>query len=68
MLVIMENWDIEELLQALFDFKAAGSGNILKIHAAKSRCYPDDSLDNLFNIGGVEADRHRVHATEILKK
>ena len=68
MLIIMENWNIQEFLQALFDFKAAGSRNILEINAAKSRRYAHDSLDNFFNIFSIEADRHSVHPTEILEQ
>ena len=52
MLVIVENWDIEDFLQARLNLKTARCGDILQVDAAECGGNVSDSLDNLLGILG----------------
>ena len=68
MLIIMENRDIQSFLQAFFNFKAAGSADILQVDAAEAGSHPGDRLDDFFRILGIQADGNRVYPSEFLEK
>ncbi len=67
-LVVVEDGDVEALLEPVLDLEAARRGDVLEVDAAEARRESHDRLDDLVDVGGVEADRHGVDATELLEE
>ena len=67
-LVVVEDRDVEPLLEPLLDLEAARRRDVLEVDAAEARREPDDGLDDLVDVGGVQADRHGVDAAELLEQ
>ena len=67
-LVVVEDRDVEPLLEPLLDLEAPRCGDVLEVDPAEARGEPDDGLDDLVGVGGVEADRDRVDAAELLEQ
>ena len=67
-LVVVEDRDVEQVLEPLLDLEAARGRDVLEVDAAEARRHPHDRLDDLVDVGGVEADRDRVDATELLEQ
>ena len=44
-------------LSRSLDLEAARRGDVLEVDAAEARRQPDDGLDDLVDVGGVQADR-----------
>ena len=55
-------------LSRVLDLEAARGGDVLEVDAAEARRQPDDGLDDLLDVGGVEADRDGVDAAELLEQ
>jgi hypothetical protein len=67
-LVVVEHRDVQPLLEPLLDLEAARSGDVLEVDATEARREPHDRLDDLVDIGRVEADRDGVDAAELLEQ
>ena len=67
-LVVVEDRDVEQALEAALDLEAARRRDVLEVDAAEARRQPDHRLDDLLDVGGVEADRDRVDAAELLEE
>ena len=67
-LVVVEDRDVEPLLEPVLDLEAARRRDVLEVDAAEGRRQPDDRLDDLLDVGGVEADRDGVDAAERLEQ
>ena len=67
-LVVVEDRDVELLLEPLLDLEAARRGDVLEVDAAEARREPRDGLDDLLDVGGVQADRDGVDAAELLEQ
>ena len=67
-LVIVENGDIAALLELALYLKAARSGDILKVHAAKRACKQRDGVYDLVNILAANAQWNGIDAAEFLKQ
>ena len=48
--------------------KHRGARDVLEVDAAEGRREPHDGLDDLVDVGGVQADRDRVDAAELLEQ
>ena len=48
--------------------KQRGRRDVLEVDAAEARRQPDDGLDDLLDVGGVQADRYGVDAAELLEQ
>ena len=68
MLVVVEDGDVELGAQALFDLEAARRGDVLQVDAAVRRGDRLDDRDDLFGVLGIQDDRPRVDATELLEQ
>ncbi len=68
MLIVMKNWNIALFLEPSFNFKTAGSGDILQINSAKASCQQLYGVYNSVHIIGTDAKRECVYITEGLKK
>ena len=68
MLVVVEDRDVEPLLEPALDLEAARRRDVLEVDAAEARREPHDRLDDLVDVGGVQADRHGVDAAELLEQ
>ena len=55
-------------LEPVLDLEAARRGDVLEVDAAEARRQPDDGLDDLVDVGGVQADRDGVDAAELLEQ
>ena len=67
-LVVVEDGDVELGLQPVLDLEAARRRDVLEVDAAERRGDPLDGLDDLVGVLGVEADRERVDAGELLEQ
>jgi hypothetical protein len=67
-LVVVEDGDVEALLEAVLDLEAARRRDVLEVDAAEAGGHPDDGLDDLVGVGGVQADRDAVDAAELLEQ
>lgn len=56
MLVIMEDWNVHETLQFLFDIEAVGSLDILEVYAAKGGGQIADRVNECIWIRGIHAN------------
>ena len=61
-LVVVEDRDVERLLQPPLDLEAARRGDVLEVDAAERRRDLLDELDDLVDVGGVDAQREGVDA------
>ena len=68
MLVIMENRDIQLFFQSRLYLKTFRRSDILQVNAAEAGSDIFYRLDNFFRILGIQTDRERVHAAELLKQ
>ena len=68
MLVVVEDRDIADFLESLFDLEATGSRNILKVDAAEAACKQADGVDDLIHILASHAKRERIHIAEGLEE
>ena len=64
----MKDGNIQLTLQALFDFKAFGGGDILQIDAAKAGRDGLDCADDLLRIFGIQADGTGVYVCKFLEQ
>ena len=55
-------------LSRVLDLEAARRGDVLEVDAAEARRQPGHGLDDLVDVGGVQADRHGVDAAELLEQ
>jgi len=67
-LVVVENRDIAALFQFSFNFKATRRRDIFQIYPAEAACEQTDSVDDIVNFFGPNAERNRVHVAESLKQ
>ena len=67
-LVVVEDGDVTALLEPALDLKAAGSGNILQIHAAERAGDECDGIDEFVHIMRPDAQWERVHIAEGLEE
>ena len=68
MLVIVEDGDVANLLQAAFHLEAPGGGDILQIDAAEALGDEGDGLHHLVHVLGVHADGEGIHPGELLEE
>ena len=68
MLIVMKNRNIQDFLQAFFDFKASGSTDILQIDPAEAGSKIGDSLDDLLCVLGIQTNGNCVDPTEFFKE
>ncbi len=68
MLVVVEDRDVELVLQPLLDLKAARRGDVLEVDPAERRRDQLDRSHDLIGVLGVQADRERVDARELLEQ
>ena len=68
MLIVVEDGDVQLLFQALFDFEAPGTGNVLQVDRSEGRGKIFDGLDDFFGIGRIEADREGIDIAELLEE
>ncbi len=68
MLVVVEDRDVELGAQALFDFEAAGRGDVLEVDAAVRGGDGLNDGDDLLGVLGVQDDGPRVDAAELLEQ
>ena len=68
MLIVVENGNIKEVLQATFDFKAAGCGNIFEIDSAKTWSDQLHGADDLFSILGIKTDWPSINIGKTLEE
>ena len=66
MLVVVQDGDAE-VPQPLLDLEAARGRDVLEVDPPKVGDAPD-GVDDVIGIGGVEHDRHRVDAAELLEE
>ena len=67
-LVVVEDRDVERLLQAPLDLEAARRRDVLEVDAAERRRDALDDAHDLVDVGGVQAQRERVDAGELLEE
>ena len=67
-LVVVEDRDVEALLEPLLDLEAPRRRDVLEVDAAEARRQPDHGLDDLVDVGGVQADRDGVDPAELLEQ
>ncbi len=67
-LVVVEHRDVEALLQPTLDLEAARRADVLEVDAAVRRGDARHGVDDLVDVGRVEADRHAVDAAELLEQ
>ena len=67
-LVVVEDRDVQRLLQPALDLEAARRGDVLEVDAAERRRDLLHELDDLVDVGGVDADRERVDAAQLLEQ
>ncbi len=68
MLVVVEDGDVERLLEAILDLKAARRGDVLEVDAAEAGRHQLDGAHDLLGVLGIEADREGVDARELLEQ
>ena len=67
-LIIMENRNIANLLQLLFNLKAAWCRNVLEINTAEAACKKGNCLHDIIRILRTDAERNRIDITERLEQ
>ena len=68
MLVVVENGNVALFFKLFLNFKAAGSGNVLKVDAAKRARDEINGVNNLVNVLGLNAERECINTAELLKE
>ena len=68
MLVVVEDRDVALFLQLLLDFKAAGRGDVLQVHAAEGAGEQVDRVDDLVHVLALDAEGEGVHVAEGLEQ
>ena len=67
MLIVVE-YRNADVLQAVFDFEAAGGADVFQIDAAESRGHSFDDADDFIDALGGETQGHRIDAAEFLEQ
>ena len=67
-LVVVHHRAVERLDEAPFDLEAARRRDVLEVDGAERRPQPDQGLDDLVGILGVQHDRDRVEVAEGLEQ
>jgi len=67
-LVVVEDGDLHDLLEALFDFKTGGRGDVFEVDPAEGRLERLDHPDYVVGIGGVDFDVEDVDVGEALEE
>ena len=67
-LVVMEDGDVHQLLEAAFDDEALGRLDVLEVDAAEGGAHQPHGLDDLFGVFGVEFDVDGVDVGEALEE
>ena len=67
-LVVVEDRDVEEVLEAILDLEAGRRRDVLEVDAAEHRGDAHDGLDDLVGGGDVEADREGIDPGEVLEE
>ena len=68
MLVIVEDRNVTDLLQALLDLEAAGRADVLEVDAAERAGDEIDGADQLLGVFGADAEREGVHIGKFLEE
>ena len=68
MLIVVENGNIGACLQLLFDFKAAGGGDIFEIDSAEGSRKQGYGLYDLIDILSADTERDGIDAAESLEE
>jgi hypothetical protein len=68
MLVIVEDWDVAEFLEFLFDVEALGRLDVLQVDTTKSTRQKLDAVDELVGVLRVDRQINRFHASELVKE
>ena len=64
MLIVVEDRDVANLFEALFDLEAAGRGDILEVDAAEAARKQADGVHDVVNALGAHAEREGVDVAE----
>ena len=64
----MEHRDGQPLLQLLFNFKAAGGGDVLQVNAPEAQADELDGADDFIRVFGIDAEGNGVHVGKFLKQ
>ena len=64
----MKDRNVRALFELSFDFKAAGSRDVLQINAAKGSGNQGYCADELIHILGLDTERESIHITERFEK
>ncbi len=67
-LVIMEDRDVHDLFQALFNDETFRSLDVFKVDTTKGRPHQGNRLDDLIRVFGVQFDIDRVHIGKTLEQ
>ena len=67
-LVVVHDRAVQGLDDALFDLEAARRGDVLQVDRPEARAQPDQGFDDLVGVLGVEDQRDRVQAREVLEQ
>ena len=68
MLVVVEDGDVEQVLEAPFDLEAARGRDILEVDASEARGNQLDGPHDLVGVLCVETERPGVDAGELLEQ
>ena len=68
MLVVVHHRTVKRLDHSAFDLEAARCGDVFEVDRAEGRTQPDQGLDDLVGVLGVQDDRDRVKAAEGLEQ
>ena len=67
-LVVVHDRAVQRLDDPPLDLEAARRRDVLEVHGAEARTQPDQGLDDLVGVLGVEHQRDRVQAGEVLEQ
>lgn len=68
MLVIMEHWNVHQLLELLLHIKAVWTLDVLKINTGETRTKILDTIDELVFILGVYTNVHGINPSEFVEE
>ena len=68
MLIVMEDWNIHERLQLLFNIEAVWCFDIFEIDSAEGWPEQFDAVDEFFRILRVHANVNRFNSSELVEK
>ena len=68
MLVVVENRDIHDFVQALFDDETFGRLDVFEVDSAEGLAQVTDTVDEFIHILGIDLDIDAVNIGEALEK